>query len=241
MCIVLAFKNCNGSTEDCSVHFTPGKTGVKWKTWWQKEQSTRVWLLPWDWSTRWHRFAPSSLPKFVDIHKIYMKHICRNIRINSTERTRAVLGSHPGAAQKVSCVSSGFSTSLCPQSDVQAQSVARGGCLQRPKMRGPYTTPVPTEHVLSMDRTETICLKIASCCHQLQHTRRSADGAWWEIWAVKGLSKAHPDSLSSTYEVTSLTSGFYVTSVSHYESNISIHEAGPLVFFIKISKEKTLV
>lgn len=65
-----------------------------------------------------------------------------------------MLGLHLGPAQKVLCVSSCFSASLRPERDVQAQPVAGGVRLQRPKMRGPYITSVPTEHTLSTDRTE---------------------------------------------------------------------------------------
>lgn len=141
---------------------------------------------------------------------MYTKRICRNIRINSAEHTRVVLGLHLGPAQKVFCVSSCFSTSLHPQRDVRTQSVARGVRLQRPKMRGPYTTLYPQsiccpQTGLRKAVSDTICLKIAFRCNKLHHTKRFADEAQWEIWAAKGLSKAHPDNLSSTYVVTSLT------------------------------------
>lgn len=143
---MLALQNCNRSTEICCSCFTPNK----------RETSPGAGKDS-DYARKLKRMLPEVCSiltiKFLETHRMHTKCVCRNFRINSAECTRAVLCLHPRVSQRVLCVSSCTSTSLHPRRDAQAQ--LWGGELSLQSI--PYTTPVPTGHVLCGQGWEEQC------------------------------------------------------------------------------------
>lgn len=99
------------------------------------------WLLPGNWSVCCQVCSILTSKIAGDTHRMHTKCICRDIRINSAEHTRAVQCLHPRLPQRVLCVSS------C--------TFIRVGMLRHRLWRGelrlqsiPHTTPEPTGHVL---------------------------------------------------------------------------------------------